>query len=148
MSRTGALADIKGHFKTKRHILISLNERRTRLWSLPAGARHPVNTADALNWDERSGWCAACLHRLTALRTLSACKVGRSIYLGIICLQVHNVLNIQRRGESGACLRRRDCSSWNNFATSPADNTFREDKLNFCRFPLAPRSAALVREKK
>ncbi len=33
--------------------------------------------------------------------TNPACKVGQNIHLGIICLQVHNVLNIQHWGEGG-----------------------------------------------
>ncbi len=72
------------------------------------------------------------------ITTIPACKVGQNIYLGIICPQVHDVLNIQHWGEGWWCLRRRDCNGWNEFIASPWDNAFTEDKQNLCRFPLVP----------
>lgn len=44
------------------------------------------------------------------LSTVSACKVGQNIYLGIIGLQVHNVLNIQHWGKRVGVHSIRDCN--------------------------------------
>lgn len=59
------------------------------------------DTADVLNWDQRWAGAARLTTRLTALRPSLHAKWDGSIYLGIICLQVHNVLNIRRGGWRG-----------------------------------------------
>lgn len=103
----------------------------------------PSSLTNWTNLTRSLGYCTL-LTQPYCISTISACKVGQNIYLGIIGLQVHNVLNIQHWGKGVGVCSIRDCNGRNNFAASPSSNIVRTDKWNFSRFPLVPFAVLLL----